>query len=558
MVGSLLEVLGIGTIPAFLGAAISPDSFEKVPLIGPPLAGIGRSNPISLLRIGSIAIVIAFLLKNCFHLLEKYMIARYCKGRQTSLGFRLFRAYQNAPMESLFERNNAIVIRTLNSDIQMICNNVLMALAEILIATVSSIAILGLITMVEWKVAIPLFLLAGSVGMLYAVILNPFSRMVGQRSMSARTDMVRELTESLGSIRETRVMGLEEFQGVRIQAAMKTTAQAQVSQFVSGSLATPLLEMMAIVGILGTISFLVSNPEDLVGLVPTLALLVLSLVRLRSYVAKLFGLWNAICFRVPSIRCVVDDIQTFEAEAAARAPKNPQPFRFEDAIVLKDVCYRYPSSDVMTVSNVNVRIDKGEVLAVTGKTGSGKTTLVDLMLGVLRPQSGSVTIDGVPVHEIKSLRAHVGYVPQFIHLYDDTLRNNIALGIKASKIQDGQVWKALELAQIADFVREQPDKLDMQIGENGVRLSGGQRQRLGVARALYGSPDILVLDEGTSALDTETETELMNSVFKLSHRVTVILIAHRLGTLKKATHVIEVESGFISDDRLVQCQPHHV
>lgn len=555
-VGSFLEVVGVGIIPVFLGAAIRPEALEKVPLFGEFLADVGRRDPVSLLRVGSVAVVAVFLVKSSFQILQRYAVTRYAKGRQISLGFRLFRAYQNAPLESLFERNNALIIRSLNSDVQMVCNSILMALLDITIAAISCAGILSTILIVEWKAAIPLLVLGGGVGLLYALYLNPRSRQVGRTAIDARTDMVRELTESLGSLRETRVMGLEQFQASRIHTAMKTTARSQVSQMVMGSLATPILEALAVAGILGTVVVLVTTPEDLVQLIPLLTLLVLSLVRLRSYVSQLFVRWNALSFRLPALQTVMNDIITFEAQAAARAPVNPQPFRLNDAIVLDNVCYRYPRSEGLTLSNVNLRIPKGDVVAVTGKTGSGKTTLVDLVLGILRPESGSVTIDGVPIHEIQSLREHIGYVPQFIHLYDDTLRSNIALGMNSTKIDDDQVWRALEQAQIADFVRSDPLGLSMPIGENGVRLSGGQRQRLGLARALFHSPELLVLDEGTSALDQETEQEVMKAIRNLPRDITVILIAHRMETLVDASSRIVVESGTAFVEETISTEDH--
>lgn len=551
-VGSFLEVVGIGIVPIFLGAAIRPDDLAQIPVVGETLSSMGRRDPISLLRIGSIAVVVVFLVKNGFQILQRYAVTRYCKGRQISVGYRLFRAYQNAPLESLFERNNAVIVRSLNSDVQMVCNGVLMSLMDIAIAGVSCAGILLTIFILEWKASLPLLVLGGAVGLLYALYLNPRSRNIGRTAIDSRTDMVRELTESLGSLRETRIMGLEQFQAARIHTAMKLSAWAQASQMVMASLATPMLEALAVAGILGTVVVLVSTPEELMQLIPLLTLLVLSLVRLRTYVSQLFGRWNALSFRIPTVQAVMEDIITFEAQAAGRAPANPQPFRFEQALQLDDVCYRYPRSDDLTIKGISTQIQKGEVVAVTGKTGSGKTTLVDLMLGLLRPESGSVTIDGVPVHEIESLRQHIGYVPQFIHLYDDSLRNNVALGIKSSKIQDDQVWHALEQAQIADFVRQQPEQLDMMIGENGVRLSGGQRQRIGIARALYHSPEILVMDEGTSALDGETEGALMEAVGKLGDDTTVILIAHRLATLSRATHRISLDGGNIVEDEVIK------
>ncbi|MDA7675853.1 ABC transporter ATP-binding protein/permease [Akkermansiaceae bacterium] len=545
LVNSALEVIGVGLIPVFVAALMEPQLLGEIPLVGEFLQDwIIDRDPRSLLISGAITLAVVFLGKNLYAIALQYALLRYCKGRQVALGMRLFEAYQNAPLEFLFARNTAEFIRNVNADVNMVTNHVILSFLRIVTRIITVVLIVATLFIADWKITLLALSVLGVLILLYAGLLNRFSSKLGTAALEARKDLVRDLTQGIQSIKETRVMGLEPLHRERVGSAMKTTAHAQRWQMLMGNSATPLLELVAVFGLVTVICVLAMVTEGgLVAMVPLFSLFAIALVRLRGYMAEILSAWNALAFRAPSVNTIANDIDHLEQLREASELGERVAFSFQTELLVNHVTYRYPVSPEPAVKDVTLRIPKGATIGFAGATGSGKTTLIDLVLGILRPDTGSVTLDGVPVHEILSLRKHVGYVPQFIYLFDDTIRRNIAVGERDEEIDDEQVWDALERAQIAEVVRAAPSQLSAMIGENGVRLSGGQRQRLGIARAIYHDPEIVVMDEGTSALDEETEGALMETIHALHGVKTVLLIAHRKGTLERCDAVYSMENG---------------
>lgn len=307
------------------------------------------------------------------------------------------------------------------------------------------------------------------------------------------------------------------------------------------------------------VALLIYNGNSLETIVPVLTAVVMAAMRLLPSINRISNSMGAINYREPKLDRLMEyliDIETLnetkllnnEKDDCKNESRGERVFRKN--IKFNHVSYHYPEADVNILEGTYWQINKGESIGIVGPSGAGKTTVVDILLGLLHPTEGQVLVDDEDIERDEvNWHAQIGYIPQVIFMLDDTIRANIAFGIIKEDISDEKVWKTLEEASLADFVRSLPKGLDTEIGERGIRLSGGQRQRLGIARALYYEPDVLVFDEATSALDHETEAIVMDSINKLHSQKTMIIIAHRVSTIEKCDHVYKVENGRIELER---------
>ncbi|MBP3296328.1 MAG: ABC transporter ATP-binding protein, partial [Lachnospiraceae bacterium] len=287
---------------------------------------------------------------------------------------------------------------------------------------------------------------------------------------------------------------------------------------------------------------------DMLAFVPKLTVFAMAAFRMMPSFNRISGYLNSIMFNKASVDAVYHDLGEIAKMTVRREKRDAaetERWTLKHSIVAEDITFAYESKpDVTVLNGVTIEIPSKKSIALVGSSGAGKTTLADVILGLYKPQSGRILMDGKDIHEnMDAWRRMIGYIPQNIYLLDDTIRANIALGVPEDKVDDDKIWAVLEEAQLADFIREQEKGLDTNIGDRGVKLSGGQRQRIGIARALYTDPELLVLDEATSALDTETETAVMDAIFRLSGKVTMIVIAHRITTIRNCDHIYKIADG---------------
>src|SRR5262249_40961619 len=308
------------------------------------------------------------------------------------------------------------------------------------------------------------------------------------------------------------------------------------------------VETAAVLGLVGLVTTLLVSGGDLQHALPVLALFGVAMVRLVPSVTSIVGGINGIRFYAHSVAIVHRGLsEAALATCTAHQPANERQISLGDRIEIKELTYRYQDAADAAVDRVTLTIPRGSTVAFVGSSGAGKTTLVNLLLGLLEPTSGRILVDAVSVSDNPAgWQRQLGYIPQDIYLSDDTLRRNVAFGVPDDDIDDTAIWQALEAAQLASFVRALPDQLATTVGERGVRISAGQRQRIGIARALYHNPEILVLDEATSALDTETERQFVSAVTSLSKTKTIIMVAHRLSTVRSASTIYVLSSGRIA------------
>ena len=327
-------------------------------------------------------------------------------------------------------------------------------------------------------------------------------------------------------------------------------ADYQIKNNVLTNLPRLLIETVAIVGILLYVAFSMAAGVEMASLLPLISAFALAAMRLLPSVNRVNTYMANIAYYESALNYIYENVDTDalnrqeELDAKRLADTNTTPVTLNKEIALSNITFSYPNTDKKIFDNADMMIPVGKSVGVVGASGAGKTTIVDVLLGLLEPQNGTITSDGTNIFDnYGAWLSHVGYIPQTIYMLDDSIRNNIAFGVKEEDIDDARVWEVLEQAQMKEFVEGLPDKLNAQIGEGGVRISGGQRQRLGIARALYHNPELIIFDEATSALDNDTETAIMEAIDKLHGQKTIVIIAHRLRTIENCDMIYEVKDG---------------
>ncbi|MCR5733185.1 MAG: ABC transporter ATP-binding protein/permease, partial [Lachnospiraceae bacterium] len=362
--------------------------------------------------------------------------------------------------------------------------------------------------------------------------------------------MHQSINQALGAVKDIKILHREKYFVNAFTGYGKKKMTAVRNNNVLGNVPKYVIETVCVGAILSVLLIKIYSGSDLSSMIPQLAAFAIAAFKLLPSASKINNYANLIIFLKPSVDLIYRDIKdTEDMKDYEIADKDGLKAETEASdISINDLTYRYPHTETDVLKNVSFKIPLGYAVGLTGPTGAGKSTLADVILGILTPVSGSVFYGDMNVHEHPlKWSKKLAYIQQSIYLADESIRNNVAFGIDDDKIDEEKVWKALSEAQISDFVRSLPEGLDTMVGERGVRLSGGQRQRIGIARALYDDPEILVLDEATSALDNETETAVMDAIDNLMGRKTLIIIAHRLTTLKNCQMILKVENGNVRE-----------
>ncbi|MFQ9650146.1 MAG: ABC transporter ATP-binding protein [Enterocloster sp.] len=359
--------------------------------------------------------------------------------------------------------------------------------------------------------------------------------------------MNKWILQAFQGIKEVKVTNTEMYFLKNYDNAYSIYAITQRKNQMRGVLPRPVMECVCISGVLSIMSFEVYRGTDITTFIPTLSVFAVAAVRILPSFNRITNNISTIMFNRTAVDNVYKDLYDTEMNMDYQNKRGSQQnveLKFEKEIILDKITFSYPDSDKKVLNQLDLRIPKNASVAFIGTSGTGKTTLADVILGLLKPTSGYVYVDGNNVHKnITAWHELIGYIPQQIYLMDDTIKSNIALGIPAKEVNERQLWAALDEAQLSEFVRSLPLGINTVVGERGAKLSGGQRQRIGIARALYHNPQILILDEATSSLDNETEKTVMESIEKLHGRRTIMIIAHRLSTIENCDLVYEIKDG---------------
>jgi ATP-binding cassette subfamily C protein len=548
IVGALAEVVGVGAIPAFVGVISMPERLLENEYVRYVYDLLGMETPQEMVLWAALGLIVVFVVKNAYLALLVYARSRYTSNRQVTISNRLFRAYLHSPYAFHLQRNTAELLRNTNSEAGAITGGVLLPMMSILMELMVLILIFVLLFAVEPVVTLITFGVFGTLTVAFYRATRSKIDEYAREEQRHRKQSVQAVNQGLGGFKDARILGREQFFLDSYQESTWFKAKAARFKQVVSAMPRLVLETMAVAGLLGVASLLVAQDRDLETIIPTLALLGVAVVRLMPSFTKIAGAFTSLKWGQRALDVVYDDVVMLEREEREARERRKaglrQPLAFGREIRVDRLSYAYPEADETALQSISLSIPKNASVGFVGPSGAGKTTIVDIVLGLLMPTEGRVLVDGVDIQErLPAWQRKIGYIPQSIYLTDDTVRGNVAFGMGEGEISDEAVWEALEAAQLRELVESLPEGLDAMVGERGVRLSGGQRQRIGIARALYHKPEVLVMDEATSALDNQTERHIVEALEQLQGSHTMIVIAHRLSTVRNCDTLFMLDRG---------------
>ena len=549
IIGSVLELLAVAVFNPFIEVLMQTSSIEDDSFLKLFFAHIHLNGIEQYLVVLSALIAVIYLVKNIYLSFLQNVILSFSYTTRMNLATRLLTTYMNEPYTFHLSKNIAEMQRCLQSDTSQFMTLISSGL-QLTVEMVTCLALAAYLFHTSHSITVVIgVLLLMCIG-LFFIISKKVSSRLGRQNEHYNAKLFQWINQSLGGIKELKILQREEFFIDSYKTNYKKLIWgARVNELIA-ALPKYIVETVAMVGLVFAIIIkLLFGHGALETFIPQIAVFAVAAFRLLPSVGRVNAYINSIMYNKASLDMIYDDLKEIDSEPVQEIEwqGKKEKWIFTKGVTVEHVSYHYPDSDVEVLHDISLEIPKGKTVALIGPSGAGKTTLADIILGLLPPVSGVVRMDQHNVYEnLRSWREKLGYIPQSIYLSDDTIRNNVAFGIYEAQIDDNAIWKALEKAQLKEFVQGLEKGLDTYVGDRGVRLSGGQRQRIGIARALYHDPEILVLDEATSALDSSTEQAVMESIESLQGLKTMIIIAHRLTTIKNADLVYEVSGGNVT------------
>ena len=546
VIGSFLEMVGVSVIVPLIQVILDSNTVLNNPELARILQKFGIHDATDVILFVGIGTILVYVVKNLYMTFLSWKRVSFAAKVQQELSVNMMKAYINKGYVYFINTNTGDVQRRIQNDAEGVYHVLLQGMR--LIAEIFSvICICILIVIIDWKMAfcIMSFALVGFI--IVSLTCRRYIRRIGKEFQKYNSIVNNSLIQIVQGMKEITVMQCKDFFVSKYEKALGKRQKIVAGQVVAAESPAYLIEAVCVAGMLLVVSISALNSNEMTGFVSSLGAFAIAAFRILPSVGKITNYLNNFMFYYPSLDSIYENMEklgTREERQEIIIKETAEQAVFEKELELKDVVWRYPGAEKNVLEELTIKIEKGMSVGFIGASGAGKTTVADIILGLFNPQSGAVLIDG------KELFAYagqwykmIGYVPQNIYLIDDTVRNNVAFGVESDRISDESIWRALEQAQLKEFVEGLPKGLDTQVGDRGVRFSGGQRQRMAIARALYHDPEILVLDEATSALDTETENAVMEAIDMLHNKKTMIIVAHRLSTIENCDVVYEIADG---------------
>ncbi|HIW49512.1 MAG TPA: ABC transporter ATP-binding protein/permease [Candidatus Blautia intestinavium] len=543
IIGSFLELMGVTIFMPFIEIIMDENAIQNSQPLSLLYAFCGFGSREAFLASIAGCIIFIYIFKNVFIALEKNAIYKFSYNIQRRISTKLLSAYMSEPYTFHLNKNVAVLQRSMQEDTDLFAKGIIHAM-EAMAEVVVCIAIGCYLFMVSRSITVIVIGLLIICLAVFMYISKRYSSAIGRQSQAYKGNIYKWMNQAIGGIKEIKVLNREDYFIERYDAYFAKYVRGLRINRLIGVLPKYVIETVCMTGLILAVIFkLFWGQNDMETFIPQLAVFAVAAFRLLPSVGKINEHMSATLYSAPSLDLIYHDLKEVE-ELPPRRQNELESWKFQSTLKIKNVSYHYPDAEENVIEGASFQIEKGSSVAFVGASGAGKTTMVDIILGLLVPQMGKITADGMDIEKNISLwQKEIGYIPQTIYLSDDTIRNNIAFGIPEDRIDEEAVQNALHKAQLFDFVDSLPNGLDTVVGDRGVRLSGGQRQRIGIARALYHDPEILILDEATSALDNETETSVMEAIDSLKGLKTMIIIAHRLTTIRNVDVIYEVADG---------------
>lgn len=561
IIGAALETVGVSLILPLVSAITTPNIIEtnKYARLVCEIFDLHATRTFMIVVIA--ALMFVYIFKNIYLFLEYYVQYRFVYNNRFAVQQRLMDVYLKRPYEFFLNAESGEIVRVVTVDVTSTFA-LLSTMLSFFTEAVISAALIAAIIITDPLMACLLAVVLGGVMLLISWMIKPILRAAGVKYQNNSAKSNKWLLQSITGIKEVKVANKELFFLNQFSKYGKQAIESEKKNNVLGTVPRLAIEAFGVSAMLAVIAILMWNGREIDTMLPQLSAFAMAAVRLLPSVNRMSSSLNSLSYYEPALDKMLEHLTVadrWENEICGKLSEQCVTQNFSAASVvegltqqveLSDITYSYPNTEHPVLEHANMVIPVGKSVGVVGSSGSGKTTAIDILLGLLPPQSGVVLADGVNIrNDYQGWLSHLAYIPQTIFMLDDTIRANVAFGIPDEEIDDVQVWRALYEAQLSEFVRSLPDGLHTKIGERGVRLSGGQRQRIGIARALYTDPELLIFDEATSALDNETEAAIMESINALHGHKTMIIIAHRLTTIEECDMVYRVEDGRIVLER---------
>ncbi len=559
LIGGTLETLGVSMMLPLVQAIMSPDKIMDNELVASIVAflHIDSSRNLILWLLG--ATIFLFIFKNAYLLFQTYVQNTFVTRNRNRMISRVMREFLNRPYEDYLGADIPTVFRLTDSDIP---NAFQLILVLIQMTTEIVVAVSICLVLVVWvspAISIGCAVLFLGMTLMITKVLKPRLNAIGRKNQAIQSRIAKWRIQSIYGLKDVKVLHREEFFVRNYYESGAVGANVARNYAVLNNTPRLLIETVFIAAMLSFIFIFMVQGGDITVLFSQLTAFAAAAVRVMPATNRINTYLSEIAYAQPCLDYLYEnltenmkqDVNGSVTGLTGEQEREKQPLMLTDRIVLDHISFTYPNTDKPIFTDAHMEVKKGQSVGIMGPSGAGKSTIVDILLGLLHVQAGTITCDGRDIFEnYPSWLSKIGYIPQSIYLIDESIRDNIAFGIDADRIDDKRIWEVLEEAQLKSFVEELPEGLETTIGDRGVRISGGQRQRLGIARALYHNPEILVFDEATSALDGDTEAAVMEAVNSFHGKKTMVIIAHRLNTIAKCDVIYKVENEKITQTAL--------
>ena len=556
-IASMLETLGVSAIIPFVLVLFSPDTIMDNPYIKILSDTFGITTYEQLIVVTALLIIAVYILKNVALLIYQYFQGKFHSVLEKDITVMMFKAYVNRPYSFFLKTNSAEMLRGVSGDIMSVAQ-VLDGFCGLFAEVITCLMIGVFLICMDPLMAIGLVGIALIVALIMILGFKKKTAMIGEKTREYYAEKSKIALQTFSGMKEVKVADKGQFFIGQYEDINTRASKLNTSYLFIQKVPARVIETVFIGCLLGMSCFRIIQGGDTTSFVTVLSALAMAAVRILPSISSITGYVNTLVYNrigmeaaYKNISFVKNEIKnqaaiTTDAETEKRVCKEAWNTKLEDRVSVKDVSFRYEGANRDVLKQISLDIRRGESVGIIGESGAGKSTFLDVLLGLLLPKEGEITIDGKDISSIKKHWATmIGYVPQNVYMLDDTVRRNIAFGVEDEDISDEKIWQVLREAKLDVFIKGLEEGLDTTIGERGVRFSGGQRQRLAIARALYHDPDILILDEATSALDNETEKEVMQAIEELQGKITMVIVAHRLSTIEKCDRVYQIVGGTI-------------